>query len=295
MDRSQPKSQTIEGQRRLRDACDLVVAASYYAPETRAAYEALGLAADYPSVPGSLHYGAEGYMCGRAAPLGDADAAAVASCFGILSIDVVDRALAAGWRKTTPARAMGARAGAADALFTRVLGAPDARAELLAAELRALVADADASARPVFAALRAADWPAAPWAQLWRAADLLREYRGACHLAAAVPHVSVTELVALTAAWFGRDPRQPFAHLGHSDEVVTAAIASLSDRGLVEEGNLTVAGRRLRVEIEAATDAAMRSVFAHPLPTELPYLESLAERFFDSGDLPATRRRPPGK
>ena len=243
---------TREQLRRLRDAIDTLAAGVYYAPEARHAYGRLGLTNTWPGV-GPIDAGGEGYFCSRSACLGTVEPAAVAAAFGIFPDATVRVALVSGWSKTTPSAVSQARADAASTQLRRVVS-DDPEPTVWTEQLRALSSPLDPAGLPVFAALRSQTPPDDPWARLWRAADLLREHRAGSHLSAARSEVSTTELVALTACWFGRDPSASLNNLGWLPDTASSVVYELQERGLIVGRSLTPAGRQTRERVESRTD-----------------------------------------
>src|SRR4051812_33401716 len=92
----------------------------FFAPETRAATERLGLAGGWMS-----------YFGCRAAPLGAVSSAVVTSIFYGFHPRRVERAIPAAWDHASPQRLLGARLAAMDAALRRLLGdavdGPDVR------------------------------------------------------------------------------------------------------------------------------------------------------------------------
>ena len=90
---------------------------------------------------------------------------------------------------------------------------------------------------------------------VWRLADLLREYRGDAHTAAwTSAGLDATEVGLLTELYWGLPLRTYVRTRAWSAAQLDAAEARLSERGLVADGELTVEGRALRESVEVATD-----------------------------------------
>ncbi|MBK5248690.1 MAG: hypothetical protein JJE50_04545 [Actinomycetales bacterium] len=132
-------------------------------------------------------------------------------------------------------------------------------------EIANLVADAvepaEGMGRPLFSGLRARGRPADPVRRLWWACDLVREHRGDSHVAAAaaagIGHRAGADKRADRA--LGR--HAPALVHGHEGLVARGhAGRSRPARGRVRDGALTDAGRVVRLEIEARTDAQEQSV-----------------------------------
>ena len=110
--------------------------------------------------------------------------------------------------------------------------------------------------KPLFAGLLSLGLPGDPMGDMWRLADLLREYRGDAHTAAwTSAGLDATEVGLLTELYWGLPMRTYIRTRAWSDEQLDAAEARLSERGLVAEGAFTAEGRALRESVEVATDA----------------------------------------
>ena len=238
--------------RRLWAVGEPIHALTYFAPESRAAWEAGGIRGFW-----------RGYFATRAAPLGAAGAPVVTAAFYNFAPGFVARAVPEVWTMASPADAWVARLAGMDAALRAHL--PDAGAALAGPEVReaATLARRAAEACPTpgrlfFAAHLDLDWPTEPHLVLWQALTLLREYRGDGHNAALLAanldgcqcHVMVTAV--------GGPPRsvlQPAR--GWTDDQWDAAEAGLTERGLLTPGRpdeATEAGRALRDSVELCTD-----------------------------------------
>jgi hypothetical protein len=156
--------------------------------------------------------------------------------------------------------------------------------------LRRGLGAADAAGRPMFAGLCDQPWPAEPVGQLWRACDLLREYRGDSHIAAAVSAgVTPVQMNVLTELWIGMPLLSYTATRGWSEHQMEEALAGLTGRGWLAGDELTEAGRRARHEIEDRTDAAEQSVVAalgSGLDEAAAALNHWGQRCIDAGAFP---------
>ena len=113
----------------------------------------------------------------------------------------------------------------------------------------------DGLGRPLFSGLRSLPVPTTAHGRLWRAAELVREHRGDGHLGAcAATGFDVATLNVLTELWLGFAPGEYSGTRGMSAEAVAVAMAGFVERGWVVGEMLTVEGRRVREELEAATD-----------------------------------------
>jgi hypothetical protein len=207
------------------------------------------------------------YLVLRAAPLGAAHPAVVTSAFHGFPRATIERVLPAAWAVISPADAVAATHAAVATSSARQFAEHPGNLQVssMAVMLAEVVAELDTSGRPLAAANQAVDPPAEPWAQLWRAMNTLREYRGDAHIAALVAaDLDAVEAQVVMADWAGE--RLQLERLRQSrsltDEVWLAARARLHERGLLtEQGSLTSVGRECRDGIEAATDVASARPF----------------------------------
>lgn len=247
---------TTEPARQLRNVLEPLAANVYFAPEALDRYKAL-----------SLDYFA-GYFCSRSACMGRLTGETVAAVFGVFNPEVVVPSVERGWAATDPEALLEARqAGAAESL-TRILseasgGALPDGVERATVLLRQAGEATAANGHPIHAGLRSQGWPGNPVGDLWRAADLLREYRGDTHNAAWVAGgVDAVEITLLTELWWGIPLNAYAPTRGFTDDQRAAAVVRLQDRGLLDGGAITEAGRSAREAIEAATDRGDEAVLA---------------------------------
>lgn len=262
-----------------------VHAVVYYAPETRAETDALGLKGGWMS-----------YFGCRAAPLGAAAAPVVAALFYVFRPQMVARSVPDAWAYATPEALLDARLSAMDGALRRVLGdeavaSPRvARAAELAA---AAVAGCTMAGRPMGAANQAIPEPGAPHLRLWQALTAIREHRGGGHVDRLVDAgVSPPEALVLQAAT-GRSPEAGLrANRGWSDDEWSAAAEALAARGLVDDAmRITAAGAELREAIEHGTDRLAAPIVA-PIGVNgaeelVGLLQPLAEAVMAAGAVPA--------
>ena len=230
--------------RRLWRSYEALHAVTYFAPEARAGYEAIGLRGYW-----------RGYFAGRAAPLGAVTAAPVTALFFSFAPAMVARALPDVWRRASPEQALAARLDGAVAALGAVLPDRPARwaeaADLLEAAAGAAVTDG----RALGAAHAALPRPAAPLARLWHAATVLREHRGDGHIAALVDAelTGCQALVLRSALHGGRDRLQP--NRGWTDAEWDAAARALAECGrLDDDGRPTASGEAAHQAVEDRTD-----------------------------------------
>jgi DNA-binding MarR family transcriptional regulator len=225
-----------------------VHAITYFAPETQAVTDALGLKGGWMS-----------YFGCRAAPLGAATASVVAALFYNFKPEMVARAIPDAWGYASPAALLDARLTAMDTAMRRVLGdevisSPEVTR---AAELaRTAVAGCNMAGRPLGAANQAVPQPDEPHLRLWQALCAIREHRGDGHVAQLVDAgIEPSEALVLQAAT-GRSPEEGLrTRRGWSESDWSDAVARLQQRGLVDRDvRITATGAELRESIEDRTD-----------------------------------------
>jgi hypothetical protein len=236
--------------RRLRDAVEAIATQGWWARDVHERLVTCGLE-DFLA----------GYVWGRAASLGDgAPADLVAATFGVFEPSLLEGVYDAARAVVSRADVLAARAGGASAALARILrGAAVADAEVghAADALLGATAGIDATARPLFAALRALPLPDDPHGRLWRGAELVREHRGDGHLAACIAAgLDPVEMNVLTELWVGYPVGAYSGTRGYDGAAIDAALGRLAARGWTSGAALTPAGRAARDAIEAATDAS---------------------------------------
>jgi hypothetical protein len=222
-------------------------ALTYFADESRAAAEAVGLQGFW-----------RGYFAFRAAPMGPVGPAVVTAVFYNFAPHFVDRALPGVWDVATPQDALVARLEGVDAAVRRVMGedwVTSAEAKE-AAELTGIAAAAAGpSGRPLAAANAALPLPDPPHLALWQALSTLREHRGEGHNAALLQREISGLQAHVLAAAAGRSTREWLMRArGWDDAAWDAAAAELTERGWLEDGELSAEGLAMTAAVEADTD-----------------------------------------
>jgi hypothetical protein len=222
-------------------------AIGYFAPETRAAFDAAGLKGYWM-----------GYFASRSAAMGPVPPEVVVATFYNFHPDMVRRAIPDAWSFSSPAAVLDARRDGMDAALRRILGAITEGDEVQEAAQLATRATTGCAipGRPLFAAHAGLRWPTEPHLVLWHACTLLREWRGDGHVTA----LSLAGLdgceahVVLSAT--GAVPRssiEPFR--GWSDQDWAAAGKRLEARGWLDSsGRLTKEGGTAHALLEQRTD-----------------------------------------
>jgi len=225
-----------------------VHAITYFAPETQAETDALGLKGGWMS-----------YFGCRAAPLGAVSAAVVSAIFYNFQPEMVARAIPDAWGYASPAALLDARLTAIDTAMRRILGDETASSHSVAraADLAtAAVAGCNMAGRPLGAANQAVAEPQEPHLRLWQALCAVREHRGEGHVAQLVDAgIEPSEALVLQAAT-GRSPEVGLrTRRGWSEDDWSDAVTRLQERGLVDDDvHMTATGTELRQAIEERTD-----------------------------------------
>ncbi len=237
-----------------------VHAVTYFAPQARAAAEALGLRGFWA-----------GYVVLRSAPLGVVPPAVVTAAFHGFAPRRVEKVLPAAWDVVAPAAALDARASSAAAALRQVCGqagVDEAHLVRAADALGAAAAAADVAGRVLAAANAALPPRHDPVERLWQATTVLREHRGDGHVAALVTAgVSPVESHLLKVA-AGESPEEQL-RLGRAwtEEQWADGARRLVARGWTAraaDGSvvLTDAGRAARDDVELRTDVAASDPWA---------------------------------
>jgi hypothetical protein len=254
----------------------------FFAPETRAATDRLGLKGGWMS-----------YFSCRAAPLGTVPAAVVTSIFYGFHPRRVERAIPDAWAQAEPRQLLNARLAAMDAALGRLLGeAIDGPEVRRAASLAVAAVEAtDFVGRPLGAANAALPDPGAPHLQLWQALGAMREHRGDGHVTTLVANqVDPCASLVMQAATGRSEGESLRMNRGWSEAEWRTAVIHLQERAwLDDEERPTTAGTSARNAIEAATDR-LAAPFAAALGDRAVELAEamrpLAERIMSAGEVP---------
>lgn len=217
----------------------------YFAKDVKDAWEGLG-----------LEPMGQGYVAGRAAPMGPVGPELVTATFFNFNPALASFALPAAWDIASPAKVLEARAGAIEAMFQRTEASTDDLEE--ATDLaREAGAAADLAGRPLASANAAVAAPGTPFAALWQALAVVREHRGDGHVALLTASgLAPIDCLVVYAAWQGKVSRR-FLQGSRvwDDDAWEAAEARLRERGwLDDDGKLTSDGSAWRDSTEADTD-----------------------------------------
>ena len=236
---------TLEQVRAVHTVNELVHSIVYFCPEVQDAFEALG-----------LEPRGQGYVAGRAAPMGPVGPDVAAATFYNFNPVLHRHALPGAWQTTSPAAVLAARFRGIEAVYERVEAPDDDLDELTELALRA--GDGlDLAGRPLAAANAAVALPEQPFARAWQALAVLREHRGDGHVASlVVAEVGPVEALVLFGAWQSNVSDRFLRRSRNWDEDAWAAAQErLRDRGwLGADGTLTEVGWHERNAIEEVTD-----------------------------------------
>lgn len=269
--------------RRMWARYEPIHAVTYFAPECKAATDALGMRGFWM-----------GYCATRCAPLGEVGPEVATAVFYGFHPQRARRALPDAWRHASAAQALAARLAGMNEAMRRLWGdgiespAVAEAAELAVAAARA----ADCAGRALAAANQALPWPDAPHLALWQATTVLREHRGDGHNAVLISrHISPVRAHLLKAGSGESEGEALRVGRVWPEEVWAAEVDSMRRAGLLDgDGVLTAAGTVLHSEIEAATDAAAEQPWQAlgVVGTErlAQLLTPLARMVIDSGTLP---------
>ena len=218
----------------------------YFAPEKKDRFEAAGLKGGWMA-----------YFASRAAALGPVGPEVVTALFFNFHPLMVARSIPDAWAFATPDKIVAARLEVVDAALRRALGdridTPEV-AEAADIALQAALAG-EVAGRPLYAAHAALEPPAEAHLRLWFACTALREHRGDGHVACLTEAgLDGCEANVLSAAVGAVNGEVQKSFRGWSDEEWSEAEGRLEERGWINGGGLTNAGREVKEGIEAATD-----------------------------------------
>jgi hypothetical protein len=277
--------------RRLAVALEPVAGQVYFSPECHAAYAELGFA---PS-PGALAGGVQlpdgpAYFTSRGSVMGQVPGEVVAAAFAVFNPEAVVPAVEFGWSKVDAATICDARTRGAVGQLVRVLGPEPAGLGRATELLATAVAPLRPEGKPLFAGLLSLGLPGDAVGDMWRLADMLREYRGDAHTAAwTSAGLDAAEVGLLTELYWGLPMRSYVRTRAWTSEQLDDAHARLSDRGLLAGGALTAAGRAERESIEVTTDTqcgAMVGALGDAFEDLIGLLTPWGEAIRDAGGYP---------
>jgi hypothetical protein len=242
--------------RALAAAIEPVAGQVYFAPECHEKYQALGFSPSPLSVANGVQTpDGPAYFTSRGSVMGQVSGELVAAAFAVFNPQVVIPAVTLGWTRADAATMCTARTEGATAQLERVLGHRPAGLARATELLVRATAPLRPEGRPLYAGLLSLGLPGDPVGDMWRLADLLREYRGDAHTAAWVSAgLTATEIGLLSELYWGLPLRTYVRTRAWSDQQLDEAHESLFAGGLIAEDAFTGNGRELRESIEVATD-----------------------------------------
>jgi hypothetical protein len=239
----------------------------------------LGFDASRAEIDGVAMPDGPAYFTSRGSVLGEVPGHVVAAAFGVFNPEVVVPSVALGWSRTDASTICAARTDGAVAQLRRILGDEPEGLAAAGAQLERAVAPLRPEGRALFAGVSSLEVPDDPLGAMWRRGDMLREYRGDCHVASWVAaDVDATEIGLLTELYWGLRLRTYSRTRAWSEADFDAATERLTARGLIADGAFTDTGRTMREGIETATDRQQRPVLA-ALGDDLDELCTTLERW----------------
>jgi hypothetical protein len=243
-------------------ALEPVAGQVYFSPECHEEYRALGFSASPGQLPNGVHLpDGPAYFTSRGSVMGQVPGQVVAAAFAVFNPAAVVPSVSFGWSVTDAAAICAARTRGAVGQLVRILGeSPDGLARVTELLARA-VAPLRPEGRPLFAGLLSLGLPGQPMADMWRLADLLREYRGDVHTAAwTSAGLDATEIGLLSELYWGLPARSYSRTRAWSDSQFDQAEARLRAQGLLADEGLTDQGRAFRESIEQVTDQSCQVI-----------------------------------
>jgi len=213
-------------------ALEPVAGQVYFSPECHAAYAELGFSPSPGSTAGGVRLpDGPAYFTSRGSVMGQVPGQVVAAAFAVFNPDAVVPSVELGWSKVdAPAICAARTRGAVDQLV-RVLGAEPEGLRRATELLADAAAPLRPEGKPLFAGLLSLGLPGDPMGDLWRLADMLREYRGDAHTAAwTSAGLDATEIGLLTELYWGLPLRSYIRTRAWSDAQLDEAEARLEAR-----------------------------------------------------------------
>jgi hypothetical protein len=246
---------TASPARLLASALEPVAGQVYFSPECHEAYAALGFSPS-PGAAGTVALpDGPAYFCSRGSVLGQVPGEVVAAAFGVFNPAVVVPAVSYGWTLTDAPTICSARTAGAIAQLTRILGQRPEGLQKATELLDRATAGLRPEGRPLYAGLLAQGLPGDAVGDMWRLADLLREFRGDVHIAAwTSAGFSAPEIGLLTELYWGLPMRTYVRTRAWSNDDLDTAEARLAEQGLLGAEGLSERGMAVREEIERSTD-----------------------------------------
>jgi hypothetical protein len=237
-------------------ALEPVAGQVYFAAECHQNYEALGFSPSPLAIANGVQMpDGAAYFTSRGSVMGQVPGELVAAAFAVFNPQAVIPAVTFGWTRCDAATICAARTAGATAQLIRILGDHPPGLPRATELLARATAPLKPEGRPLYSGLLSLGLPGDPVGDMWRLADLLREYRGDAHTAAWVSTgLTAPEIGLLSELYWGLPMRTYVRTRAWSDRQLDEAHENLFSRGLIAEDAFTSAGRELRESIEVATD-----------------------------------------
>jgi hypothetical protein len=253
-------------------AFEPIAASVYFAPEVHEAFQAAGFGPP-STAEGCLPLAdLSAYYCSRAGCMGQVPGEVVVAAFGVFNPDLIIPAVEAGWRIADRDTVLRVRLAGQTAFLQRALG--DQPGIERATELLLRAADAgQAGGRFLYAGLRSLPFPEPGWGAMWRAADMVREYRGDCHIAAWVAAgLDPVEAELMTEVFYGMPPKYYHRGRGWREADLDAGLDRLRARGWVDGSRPVHRGRTRGAGVGLIEPWAGQIVAANGYPTDIRQL-----------------------
>lgn len=231
--------------RALHDVINPLHSVAYFAPQVAAAWEKLG-----------LEPVAQGYVAGRAAPMGAVDTATATAVFYNFNPFVISLGVPAAWEIASPAQVVATRGEAIEQVY-RDIGAPEDGVAEATDLARQAASGLSCVGRPLAAGNVAVEPPSGAFGALWQALTVLREYRGDGHVALlTAAGLDGVEAIVLASSWSASISKGFYQRTRlWDDDAWDDATGRLAERGLLTaDGAMTDEGRAFRDQLEADTD-----------------------------------------
>ena len=287
-----------ERARRLRAAFEPIAASVYFAPEVHDAFEAAGFGP--PTIADGCLPLADlpAYFCSRAGCIGQVSGHVVVAAFGVFNPELVIPNVERGWQTADCDTVLAIRLAGQTAALQNVLGGRPGVERATEILLRAGDACSD-SGRFLYAGLRSLPLPNPGWGRLWRAADIIREYRGDCHITAWVAAgLDPVEAGLMTEIYYQMPTKYYHSGRGWRPSQLDAGLDRLRRRGWIDGDPVvfTSDGRAVREWIEASTNAQQQPVLdaiGRDYDELLGYLEPWASAIVAASYYPSDIRQLP--
>jgi hypothetical protein len=232
----------------------------YFSPECHDAYAALGFNPSPTTTFNGVHVpDGAAYFTSRGSVMGQVPGEVVAAAFAVFNPEIVVPLVSFGWGLTDAATICTARTDGAVGQLARILGDEPDGVHRAGALLARASEPLRPEGRPLYSGLRSLGLPGTPLADMWRTADMLREYRGDAHTAAwTSAGFDATEIGLLTELYWGLPMGSYIRTRAWSDDQLEAAKDRLRSRGLLDGDGFTERGREQRERVEFVTDQQCR-------------------------------------